>query len=66
MLDFTVGYDKEVIVEPEETSVVPCRGDCYFDVLEQAAIVAVPDSNVIVGGCRVSDCLVENTWLLSL
>ena len=39
-----------MVVEPEETSVVP-RGYSYFDVGEQAAI-AVPDPNGIRSGCR--------------
>ena len=51
LLDFAVGYDEEVVVGPEETSVTR-RGDCYFDCHEQAAIVAVPDSNGIRSGRR--------------
>ena len=35
-----VGCEKEVVVEPEQTGVVP-RGHCYFDVDEQATVVAV-------------------------
>ena len=51
MLDCTVGYDKEVVVGPEETSVEQ-RGYFYWDAHEQTAIVAVPDlgSNMGVPG----------------
>ena len=52
MLDFFVGYDKEVVIGPEETS-VEVRGHCYFDVDEQVAVVAVPDSN----GSVMSDAI---------
>ena len=40
-----------MVAEPEETSVAQ-RGYFYWDVHEQAAIVAVPDSNGVVDGCR--------------
>ena len=49
-LDCTVRYDKEVVVEPEKTNVVP-RGYCYWDVHEQVTVVAVPDSSG-TSGCR--------------
>ena len=42
MLDFTVRYDKKVVVGPEEASVVP-GAYCCFDVHERGAVVAVID-----------------------
>ena len=56
MFDFIVGYDKEVVAEPEEVS-VERRGYVYCDVHKQAAIVAVPDSNGIISGSRDSIAL---------
>ena len=51
LLDFSVGYDKEAVVGPEETSVEP---QCYryLDVHEQAAIITVIDANRIASGRR--------------
>ena len=51
MLDFAVRHDKEVVVEPKETS-AELRSDCYFNVHEQAATVAVSGSNGIANDCR--------------
>ena len=49
----TVGYGKEVVVGPEEASVV-VWGDSYFDGHEQAAVV-IPDTNEVLGACRKVD-----------
>ena len=49
--DCTAGYDKEVVIGPEETSVEQ-RDYVYRDVHEHAAIAAVPDTNGFVGGYR--------------
>ena len=55
-LDFIDGYDKEVVVEPEEASIA-ARRYFYWDVHEEAAILAVPDSNGFTSGCRDSIAL---------
>jgi hypothetical protein len=44
LLYFAVGYDEEVVVEPDETEVVPW-GYIYVEVDEQKAITAVIESN---------------------
>jgi len=56
LLDFTVRYDTEVIIEPEETTVEQW-GYWYFDVHQQVAIAAITDSNGIFSGCRDSIAL---------
>ena len=68
LLDFVFRYDKEVVVEPEQTSVVPLD-DYYIDVHEQAPIVAVPDLNRLKSGCcdpialwRIPGCSHHIPW----
>ena len=55
-LDFIDGHDKEVVVEPEEAG-IEARRYFYWDVHEEAAILAVPDSNGFACGCRDSIAL---------
>ena len=53
LFDFTTGRGQEVVIEPDETLVEQLIHS-YCDVHEQAAVTAVPDSNVIRSGCRDS------------